>query len=388
MLSTRKKILGGILMMKKIFKFTSGLVIAMMIASCGSTNQSGTTKASTKQAAKFMKTVNYDSDVGGNLQISNYSGEDLVFFAGNITRKNIIGGVRAAAVNRLFDINSSLQGQVSGNGVFMIRAVRASVYQDLLASKQEVKADDICFTHLVAFDTNDKNRIYTVSVDSISGKGGAKEFIKLENHTPYPIELRLNRPDGEKIATLSPYETGRRFYLAPDADREGYQIWPTYITYNARTGELNALQGSPSDSRTVLPTIDGQTVPPFKMPKDNIFSSSIAYIRISNMYTDGVTLLAGANVKKSQFGNGLINTGRSETYEFAATEEGSFIPGLSLRLGRMGQQLNFGELTLQAGYTYEAVVYDDNGVAKLRLNDKPAKRDPSASGQVQILLES
>ena len=377
---------GDTMKTKTLLWACAAVLFSAMVAGCVSTNEHSGGMTS-RQARKVMAAINYDSESGGNLVISNYSGEDLVFFAGKITRNNILGGVKAGGQNRAFDIKKSLQGLINGKGVFMVYGVRASTYRNSLESGEAVTKDDIVFSHTVCFDFSDREFKQYINVDSISGKGGAKEFIKLENHTPYPVELRLNGPDAEKILTLYPYETGRRFYLAPDPDNEGYQIWPTYLIYNAKTGEMSSVQGKPNDTRTVLPTIDGQTVDPFVAPKENLFSSSIAYLRITNAYRDGITLKHGVNTKKSQLQNGLINSGRTETYEFAATEEGKLTPGLSIRLGRMGETLQFGDnLVLKAGYTYDADVYDDNGVARLKLS-APVKRDISATGSVQLLLE-
>ena len=364
----------------------AAMLFAAMVAGCVSTD-SHSNGMTSRQATKVMASINYDSEAGGNLVISNYSGEDLVFFAGKVSRNNILGGVKAAGQNRAFDIKKSLQGLIDGKGVFMVYGVKAKVYRELLESGKAVDQKEVVFAHTVCFDFSDREFKQYINVDSISGKGGAKEFIKLENHTPYPVELRLNGPDAEKVLTLRPYQTGCDFYLAPDHNNEGYQIWPTYLSYNAKTGEMSSVQGKPNDTRTVLPTIDGQTVAPFELPKENLFSSSVAYIRITNAYRDGITLRHGVNTKKSQLQNGLINSGRTETYEFAATEEGKLTPGLSIRLGRMGDTLQFGDnLILKAGYTYDADVYDDNGVARLKLS-APVKREIGATEGVQLLLE-
>ena len=378
-------------MKKRIFLLVLAAVTAVLVM-MGCVSKSDWMNESpggitSKQAKKVMASINYDSESGGNLVISNYSGEDLVFFAGKVSRNNILGGVKAAGQNRAFDIKKSLQGLINGKGVFMIYGVKAKVYRELLESGKTVEQNDVVFAHTVCFDFSDQGFKQYINVDSVSGKGGAKEFIKLENKTPYPVELRLNSPDGEKITTLRPQETGRRFYLPPDPDNEGYQIWPTYLIYNAKTGEMSSVQGSLNDTRTVLPTIEGQSVEEFKIPNENLFSSSIAYIRITNGYRDGIILKHGVNTKKSQLQNGLINSGRTETYEFAATEDGKLTPGLSIRLGKMGETLKFGDnLILKAGYTYDADVYDDNGVARLKLS-APVKRDITATGTTQLLLE-
>ena len=264
-------------MKKRIFLLVLAAVTAVLVM-MGCVSKSDWMNESpggmtSRQARKVMAAINYDSESGGNLVISNYSGEDLVFFAGKVSRNNILGGVKAAGQNRAFDIKKSLQGLIDGKGVFMVYGVKAKVYRELLESGKAVDQKDVVFSHTVCFDFSDREFKQYINVDSISGKGGAKEFIKLENHTPYPVELRLNGPDAENVLTLRPYQTNCDFYLAPDHNNEGYQIWPTYLIYNAKTGEMSSVQGKPNDTRTVLPTLDGQTVAPFESPKENLFSS-------------------------------------------------------------------------------------------------------------------
>ena len=369
--------------MKKKIIFGMAAVFALALAAgCASTP-----KKQAKEAKKIMKSIQYDSEPGGSLRINNLSGENLVFFAGNISHNNILGGVRENQNGREFDLKKSLGGKLSGHGVFLLRAVRASVYEERLAAGGNATNDDAVYYQVVSYDMDDSGKKSEYTVSTISGKGGAKEYLILQNNSPYPVELRLDDPAGEVLITLRPKQSNVEYYLPKEKNGNGYQIWPTYITYNARTGELNSIPGSDNDTITVDPEIGGYNVPPFENPKDNISSSTIAYIKIINHYRDGVYLIAGGTRKKSQSGMNLVNSGRFDTFEFAAKEEGSFMPGLSIQLGRMGSKLDFGEITLKAGYTYEAVVWNDNGVARIRLTE-PKKRDSSANGQVQLALEN
>lgn len=365
--------------MKKriMFSMVAAVVLALM---------AGCVSAPKIQARKIMKSIQYDSEPGGSLRINNLSGEDLVFFAGNISRNNILGGVRASQQGREFDLKKSLAGKLSGRGVFLLRAVRASVYEERLAAGGNATNDDVVYYQVVAYDMDDSGRKSEYTVSTISGKGGAKEYLILQNNSPYPVELRKDDPAGEVLLTLRPRQSNVKYYLSPDVDNYGYQIWPTYITYNSRTGEMNSIQGDVNDTRTVLPTLQGADVT-IKSPRGDIFSSSIAYLKVINHYDDGIYLTAGGQRKKSQDGIALVNSGRSETFEFAASEDGTFLPGLSIQIGRMGSEIGFGNITLKAGYTYDAVVWNDNGVSRIRLTE-PKKRDLSANGQVQLALEN
>lgn len=368
--------------MKKgiIFSIVAAVSLAV-IAGCASSP-----KSQAKEAKKIMKSIQYDSEPGGSLRINNLSGSDLVFFAGNILQNNILGGVRQGQNGREFDLKKSLDGKLSGRGVFLLRAVRASVYEERLAAGGNATNDDVVYYQVVSYDMNDSGKKSEYTVSTISGKGGAREYLVLQNNSPYPVELRLDDPAGEVLLTLRPRQSNVKYYLSPDEENLGYQIWPTYITYNSRTGELNSVQGDVKDTRTVLPTLQGENVT-IKSPQGNIFSSSIAYLKVINHYDDGIYLTAGGQPKKSQNGIGLVNRGRDETFEFAATEEGTFMPGLSIQIGRMGGNIDFGNITLKAGFTYEAVVWNDNGVSRIRITD-PVKRDSSANGQMQLALEN
>lgn len=377
--------------MKKGIIFSIIAAVSLtVIAGCASSP-----KHQAKEAKKIMKSIQYDSEPGGSLRINNLSGEDLVFFAGNILRNNILGGVRANQNGREFDLKKSLGGKLSGRGVFLLRAVRAPVYEERLAAGGNATNEDVVYYQVVSYDMNDDGKKSEYTVSTISGKGGAKEYLMLQNNSPYPVELRLDDPAGEVLLTLRPRQSNVKYYLSPDEENYGYQIWPTYITYNSRTGELNSVQGDVNDTRTVLPTLHGADVT-IKSPRGDIFSSSIAYLKVTNHCGDGIYLIEGENGgqrKKSQDGIALINIGRTETFEFAAKEEGTFLPGLSIQIGRMGETLNlenaegFKEQTLKAGFTYEAIIWNDNGVKRIRVT-KPEKRDSSANGQMQLALEN
>lgn len=369
--------------MKKniIFSMAAVFALALMVG-CASGP-----KSRAKEAKKIMKSIQYDNESDGSLRINNLSNEDLVFFAGNISLNNILGGVRENQSGREFDLKKSLGGKLSGRGVFLLRAVRASVYEERLATGRNATNDDAVYYQVVSYDMDDSGKKSEYTVSTISGKGGAKEYLILQNNSPYPVELRLDDPAGEVLLTLRPKQSNVEYYLPKGKNGNGYQIWPTYITYNARTGELNSIQGTENDTITVDPEIGGYNVPPFESPRDNMSSSSIAYLKVTNQYRDGVYLTTGGTRKKSQNGMNLVNSGRFDTFEFAAKEEGSFMPGLAIQLGRMGSKLDFGEITLKAGYTYEAIVWNDNGIARVRFIE-PKKRDSAANGQVQLALEN
>lgn len=210
-----------------------------------------------KEAAKFMKSIQYDSEPGGSLRINNLSGEDLVFFAGNILRNNILGGVRADQSGRDFDLKKSLGEKLSDRGVFLLRAVRSSVYEERLASGGNATNDDVVYSKVVSYNMNDSGTKSEYTVSIISGKYGTKEYVVLTNNSPYPVELRLDDPAGDVILTLRPKQSNVKYYLTPDADNGVHRIWPTYITYNSQTGELFYVHGGKNEARIVLPETRG-----------------------------------------------------------------------------------------------------------------------------------
>ena len=124
----------------------AGLVgMAAVLALALATGCASSPKKQAKEAKKIMKSIQYDSEPGGSLRVNNLSGDDLVFFAGHISHNNILGGVRKNQNGREFDLKKSLSGKLSGRGVFLLRAVRASVYEERLAAGGNATNDDVVY---------------------------------------------------------------------------------------------------------------------------------------------------------------------------------------------------------------------------------------------------
>ena len=165
--------------------------------------------------------INFKTEKAGNFECTNFSDSDLVLFAGRIERNFILGGIKS---NETRSFNFSRISEMPEQGAFIMRAVPYETYK----TKEILGYDDAVYTKLVVFDLNNKEKTkmdIVIRLASLINKYG---FI-VDNKTPFVVELRINDPQGTPIATLPPLCHGLKVYGDPDADGNGYQVFPTYI---------------------------------------------------------------------------------------------------------------------------------------------------------------
>lgn len=165
--------------------------------------------------------INFKTEVTGNFECTNLSNSDLVLFAGRIERNFVLGGIKSNET-RVFDF--SRISEMPEQGAFIMRAVSYETYK----TKERLNNDDVVYTRFVVYDLNSKEKTkmdMAIRLASLINKYG---FI-VNNETPFIVELRINDPQGTPIAALPPLCNGLKVYGVPDADGNGYRIFPTYI---------------------------------------------------------------------------------------------------------------------------------------------------------------
>ncbi|GHV73114.1 hypothetical protein AGMMS49940_04160 [Spirochaetia bacterium] len=348
-------------MKMKIFGWLAIAVLIMVFVGCGSTPESGERSSTAKEARSVN--VNWDSESTGTLTITNNTQEAFILFAGSISNQGIIGGIKSGPnVTRNFDIFDDVS---ENNGVFLLRAVRESDYR---SEGSKINEDDVKFARLVTYDKNQRNMRTDIIIDNTSAYGG-NEIVFFENDSNLVLEIRLDSPTGEKVATLPPFQRKKPVALQPDPQRFGYTYYPTYIYYDEKQHDVRSITTTDlAQGISALP-IDpdsGQNVPfvVFPKPNTNNISHPVATLIVRNESDSGVLFRTGASPLRSIRGNGMINGGGEETFELdmnkMTTRE---IGGLNIDL-RKGQE-NVKQVerkAYQAGWNYTLTLGRDGNL--------------------------
>jgi hypothetical protein len=301
--------------------------------------------------------INWQDEPAGILAIQNNVDDSLVLFAGGLKYRKLMGGIRPDA-ERSFDVFDDLPSEIN-NGVFMIRAVRESVYME---KKNAISDDDVIFAQVVMFDRNRPTMRTNILIDSRVGGAGEIFF---ENDSNLVLEIRLDTPTGERIATLAPLQRMQPVHLKPNDF--GYTYFPSYIYYDdrqkdKRTITLDSLKGGAS-MRPVVPN-SGEEIPRviFTQPDTSKFFSPVANLIVVNESAGGILFLNGTTPQRSTRGIGMINSGGNETFELSMIgDPARELGGLQIdpRQGSEGFK-PIDRSTYIAGYNYTLTFRDDH----------------------------
>ena len=357
-------------MKKRMLISSIGLLVFAILAGCVSTPQ--------KQVARDMKALSFANQANGELELVNMTGYELVIFAGNIDRKNILGGIHAGNT-RSFDFRPYVSSQ---SGAFLCRAVNKAVYEEKGGKLSE---RDVLWAKLVVF--GDKKSSFTI-VGEVGGDGK----LLFENASPYPVEIRLNGTTGEVFKTLTHYCKEQYVYVTPN-DR-GYAYFPTYLVYDKTTGKVNSVTVNEDDGQSARP-VEGSKTPQtitFPNPNSKLYGAKVAYLTVKNESGKAFIFRNDNTEVSSQNGYKMINSGETLTFELDATEAGKTYRSLNadFRFGSQNKRyvkLFNGEPTLfKAGVEYEISVYNENGTIKTEI-ESSTERDIKYDLKNQLDLE-
>jgi hypothetical protein len=180
-------------------------MIALVLAGC-TTPPPGTT-------VMKINEEDFTSDTNGILRINNFTNFDVAIFAGKVGRGNYMGAIHAKG-SRMFDI-TKIQSSLARKGAFLFRAVS---YETLSKNgKANISESNVIYTGLVAYDLDRPDR--TVERDIFANVDDKEQtFIYLANPTKYVVELRLDSPDGDKVAVLGPGERNKKVWIKKQED--------------------------------------------------------------------------------------------------------------------------------------------------------------------------
>lgn len=338
--------------MRRFIKLILLGALTGILASCGSTQNSAKEELVLKD-----KEVNFENK-SGSLTVNNETSSEIVIFAGKVERGNLLGGIHSNSFGS-FDL-SKIQG-IPVQGSLLIRAASYEVYK----GKARITEDDVVWTGLVVYNLQDSSDRAQISIyRGIDTE--QKTCIYVSNISPnFVLELRKDTPSqGEIIATLPPLQRHKQIFLEQRADGYGYDIFPTFIYVNPKTGEKTSMVGEAADAELVDPLPVGGEINEYEFsgPNSNNIGYKVAFINLANNTKKGLEFRNGTAALANQRGRRNTLSGRTDTYEIPSVngESGQTYTSLTCRFpGDIKITLN--QQTFLPGYVYEVNVTDMNG---------------------------
>ncbi|GHT84660.1 hypothetical protein FACS1894137_07970 [Spirochaetia bacterium] len=297
--------------------------------------------------------ISFESE-NGSLVINNGADFDAVVFVGHVEKGMVIGGIKAGS-NRSFDI-SNISG-LPRQGSFLVRVVSYDTYN---GKKMQVTEADVVYTTLVIYDLGNINDKNVLTIPMMIDKTQTYS-VTVSNNSPYILELRLDNPNGEKIAALSPYRRNKKVWLIPDERGLPYEFFPVYVHVNNRTNEATAAVSQ--DTSRVFPTSGGTYVRilDFYGPVYDFLQYKGGFIQVKNDTDELLNFLDGTLPLKNQRDIISVESGTIDSFEvFAGTGVNGLLYG-NLSLMFDSGQLKLNPITIKPGYLYDLIATRVNG---------------------------
>jgi len=294
----------------------------------------------------------------GVLTINNQASFDVIIFAGKVNNNNVMGGIRSGK-SRTFDLSTlSLPGT---SGSFLIRATSFEQY-----NKKNARVDegDVVYTGLVVFDLKDPRQKTNLNIYAgISDNQG--EFIWASNMSKFILELRVGTPNGEKMATLAPFQTNKAIPLRQQQRNMPYEFYATYVYVDPETNEIVNFAAKGMEERIRRgPSADRVNPMEFNGP---VNTSQIAYLngflRVKNDTNESFNLKDGTTWLFDQKGMPLVESGMLVTYDLPSLsgEAGQTYTNLNLEFDDIRKNFRLNRLDVRPGMVYDLVVFLRNG---------------------------
>ena len=270
-----------------------------------------------------------------------------------------MGGIRAGQ-SRNFDLSTlSLPGR---NGSFLIRAASIEQYNRRNA---RVTEDDVVYTGLVVYNLNDPTDRWNINVFAGIADVG-EEYIWVQNTSNFVLELRVDTPNGEKLATLAPLQPPTAIPLKQQLRNMPYSFYATYVYIDPSTNEIKSLMDRRMEDRLVR-TPSRERVNPmvFGGPSDtSSISYLVGFLRIKNDTNTGFILRDGTTYQFCQKGFPHVESGMQVTYELPSAsltrEVGQPYTNLVLLLDNM-REIRIDRLDVKPGVVYDLQLFMRDG---------------------------
>jgi len=263
--------------------------------------------------AKYYEPT-YRGNNNGSVEVINPTQYDMLLFKNkNLINSNIVGGVRNGETA---NINFSDEKDYTTGGYKIIYAVKQSEYEKAKGNS------NVDYTAMITYRNGSQFRI-TI----ISRYDGNYQFTAFNRSTDYPMELRKNSPDGEKIAFLA---IGENWHKVKTTSSDLFTAYPVWIAYN--TASKSIVPFCPKDD-----ILSVQTVQPVQPQEDNVplyfpgggtttitfdIDFPFAIIQVQNNASLLAVFRVANAIKTPQSGYQGIRSGIPETYEIRSQGTG------------------------------------------------------------------
>jgi hypothetical protein len=281
----------------------------------------------------------------------------VIIFAGKVANDNVLGGIRTGR-SRTFDISAlSLPSQ---NGSFLIRAASYTTYS---RKDRRITEADVLYTGLVVYDLNDPRDATNINIYAGINQEQS-EYIYVSNTSRFVLELRVDNPNGDKLATLAPLQENKRVFLSPLPQGMPYNFYATYVYIDPSTNEVKSFSArSRAERQRAIP--DAESVRPmvFSGPSDTSdIAYQIGFFRVKNDVSEGFNLMDGTEWLADQKGRRFVASGQLQTFELAALsgDAGQLYTNLNLEFDST-KTLRFNRVLIKPGIVYDVSITSQNG---------------------------
>jgi len=362
-------------MKKRLMAVLPAVIVVLLVMGCASNDvDRGYTKIT---ASPDM----FKEGGKGSLTINNQASFDVIIFAGKVTNNTVLGGIRAGK-SRTFDLTTlSLPAKT---GSFLIRAASFETY----SKKQfRVTESDVLYTGLVVYDLN--NPKDNTNLNIYAGVNQAQtEWIYVSNTSKFVLELRLDNPNGEKIATLAPLQENKQIFLTPLPQGMPHQFYATYVYIDPATNEIKSFVAKDrSERQRRIPSTEAVNPMVFSGPQSTTdISYLVGFLRLKNDTGESLNFMDGTTWLADQKGRRLVESGQFATFELAAMsgQTGQLYTNLNMEFDST-KTLKISRLSVKPGVVYDCIISLQNGNYAYDIRET-AYRDKLEEMRVSLFL--
>jgi len=362
------------------------MIVTLLAAGCASGGNSERNSAIQTDSGKDYATITGGDDLfkeggTGSLTINNQASFDVIIYAGKVANNNVLGGIRAGK-SRTFNI--AALNLPAKNGSFLIRAASFETYR---SKNYRVTENDVLYAGLVVFDLNDpKDKTNLNIFAGINDK--QNEFIYVSNTSKFVLELRLDNPNGEKIATLAPLQENKRVFLTPLDQGMPYQFYATYVYIDPTSNEVKSFVAkNRSERQRRIPNNEGVNPMIFPGPSDTPdIGYLVGFLRLKNETSESLNFMDGTRWLADQKGRRLVESGQFSTFELPAMsgDAGQVYTNLNMEFDST-KNLRLNRLSIRPGVVYDLIITTQNGNPAYAIRET-AYRDKLEDLQISLFL--
>jgi hypothetical protein len=348
-------------MKKNIFGWALVTSIVILCPGCGNIPESRNPAIQTDPGKDYATIdangVEFAKGGTGSLAITNQAGFDVIIFAGRVSNNTVLGGIRAGD-ERAFDI--STLNLPARNGSFLIRAASFDTYK---RKNYRVTEADVLYTGLVVYDLNNPKDKTNLNIFAGINESQS-EWIYVSNTSSFVLELRLDNPTGEKIATLAPLQENKQVFLSPLPQGMPHQFYATYVYVDSSTSEIKSFVAKDrSERQRRIPGTDTVNPMVFGGPKSTSdIAYLVAFLRMNNSTNESLNFMNGTTWLADQKGRRLVESGQLATFEIPAEsgDAGQLYTNLNMEFDST-KTLRLNSLSVKPGVVYDLIISDENG---------------------------